>query len=348
MIKQAMILTAGLGTRAKPFSERLAKPLFPIMGIEVLAFTVAQLVQQGFHRIAFNVHAHALQMFTFAAFLKKAYPHVAFFLSDETQVLMGSAGGIRLAAERFFDKAHPLLIVNGDVLCEPPLDALFSLFHARARSQPGQGVFWCRPFCATTPLYAQVHVDPETQSIQALGPFASEGLMFTGVYVLDLQVLEGLSLVSPSDAVKMVFQPLIAENRLAAWVQEGFWQDLGSAVLWFEAHLAVLKALEQKSLPASMARLIEENNIRVAHQVWVSKLFTGDLVALEKKFVGPLYWGTVPGQAPLPWNLDAQDKPFGFGPRLIVYGKPGNFPSDYLADCLVYDQQEVSFANTGS
>src|SRR5690349_9521799 len=105
-IKTAMLMTAGLGTRLRPFTDLLPKPLLPLMGIPMAQFALDALAEAGVEKVVANVH-HLPEK------LRESLPGLAtqagikeLRLSDETQELLGSAGGMR--------NALPLLCEQGD------------------------------------------------------------------------------------------------------------------------------------------------------------------------------------------------------------------------------------------
>ena len=59
IIKQAMVLAAGLGTRMRPITETMPKPLVRIGGKPMIDYVLDALVEAGVETVAVNVHHHA-------------------------------------------------------------------------------------------------------------------------------------------------------------------------------------------------------------------------------------------------------------------------------------------------
>ncbi len=55
---RAMILAAGLGTRLRPLTEEISKPMVPIVNRPVMEHIVDLLARHGFHRLYVNLHYH--------------------------------------------------------------------------------------------------------------------------------------------------------------------------------------------------------------------------------------------------------------------------------------------------
>jgi mannose-1-phosphate guanylyltransferase len=108
-----MILAAGFGTRLRPLTDELPKPLVPVGDRPLLAHAVARLAAQGCDEIVVNTH-HRADKFSFALRDLPAKLKV----SHEVEIL-GTAGGI--AAARPLLGAPPAVVVNGDILCRVPV-----------------------------------------------------------------------------------------------------------------------------------------------------------------------------------------------------------------------------------
>ena len=89
-IKQAMVLAAGLGTRMRPITNTMPKPLVKIGGKPIIDYVLDSLKQAGVERAAVNVHHFADQM---EAHLK-SYQGLELVISDERDGLLNNGGGI--------------------------------------------------------------------------------------------------------------------------------------------------------------------------------------------------------------------------------------------------------------
>lgn len=118
---QAMILAAGLGTRLKPLTDDTPKALINVYGRTLLEIAIRNLIEYGFNKIIINVHHHAdkikqfIEANTFAADI---------FISDETELLLDTGGGIKNALH-FFDNL-PVLIHNVDIISNLDLNEFYN------------------------------------------------------------------------------------------------------------------------------------------------------------------------------------------------------------------------------
>jgi NDP-sugar pyrophosphorylase family protein len=107
---KAVILAGGLGTRLKPFTEVIPKPLLPVGESSVLEIQILSLVRSGFTEIyiATNYMADYIE-----AFLGKGDQYgVRLTFSRETKPL-GTAGPLSLLKKEL---TEPFLLMNGDIL----------------------------------------------------------------------------------------------------------------------------------------------------------------------------------------------------------------------------------------
>lgn len=116
-----MIFAAGLGTRLKPLTDHMPKALVPVAGKPMLEHVIEKLKAAGFDEIVINVHHFANQIIDFLK--KKNNFGITIHISDETDFLLDTGGGIKKAAP-YFDE--PFLIHNVDILSNTDLKALYN------------------------------------------------------------------------------------------------------------------------------------------------------------------------------------------------------------------------------
>lgn len=118
---KAMILAAGLGTRLKPWTLEHPKALVPVGGVPMLRRVIEKLRDSGFDRITVNVHHFADQV---KEYLSTNDFGVCVTVSDESDLLLDTGGGILGAADLLFADDEPVLIHNVDILSDADLQKL--------------------------------------------------------------------------------------------------------------------------------------------------------------------------------------------------------------------------------
>jgi N-acetyl-alpha-D-muramate 1-phosphate uridylyltransferase len=113
---KAMILAAGLGTRLKPFTERHPKALFPVNGKSLLQRNIEYLQSFGFREVIVNVHHFADQIIDEIKNNNGWGSNV--IISDETNEVLETGGGLKKAAHYFADSNEPFVLMNADILTD--------------------------------------------------------------------------------------------------------------------------------------------------------------------------------------------------------------------------------------
>ena len=118
-ITTAMLLAAGLGTRMKPLTDNLPKPLIEVGGRTLVDRVLDKLVAQGVTRAVVNVHYLADMMIAHL----RARKDIEIVISDERAVLLETGGGV-IQALPLLGK-DPFFVINTDVTWATPGDTTF-------------------------------------------------------------------------------------------------------------------------------------------------------------------------------------------------------------------------------
>ncbi len=124
-MRQAMIFAAGMGTRLKPLTDVIPKAMVPVGDRPLLQIVIERLIAAGVTYFVVNVHHHAGQIRNFISLYQKANPHLTFKVSDETDRLLETGGGVRKAAGLFCPDS-PVLIHNCDILSNLDIASVFT------------------------------------------------------------------------------------------------------------------------------------------------------------------------------------------------------------------------------
>jgi len=119
-ISKAMIFSAGLGTRFKPWTDRHPKALALINGKSLLQRNIEYLQQYGIYDVVVNVHHFADQIIG-ALDAGRGWGSTV-SISDETDVVLETGGGL-IKARRLLEGA-PFVAMNVDILTDLDLNTL--------------------------------------------------------------------------------------------------------------------------------------------------------------------------------------------------------------------------------
>lgn len=112
---KAMIFSAGLGTRFKPWTDQHPKALALVNGKPLLQWNIEYLQQHGIKDIIVNVHHFADQVIE--AIEKNNGWGSNILISDERDVLLDTGGGL-LKAKPLFNPGEPFMTCNVDILTD--------------------------------------------------------------------------------------------------------------------------------------------------------------------------------------------------------------------------------------
>ena len=119
---KAMIFAAGKGTRLQPLTNTMPKALVPVGGVPLLERLIRKLIASGCSEIIVNAHHFAGQIADFLQANRNFGIHIE--LSDETDMLLDTGGGLAKAAW-FFDDGKPFIVHNVDIVSSIDLRALY-------------------------------------------------------------------------------------------------------------------------------------------------------------------------------------------------------------------------------
>lgn len=220
---RALVLAAGRGERLRPLTATLPKPLLPVAGRPLLAWTLERLRAAGCEAVAINLHHLGGQIRERFGESHRGLPLV---YSEEPE-LLGTAGALP-PLRNFLEQADRVLVVNGDSLCRWPLEALLA---GHVRRAPAATLLMHRK---ADPRAFGGGVALESDTITAFRPgslahaSARRHLVFAGAQVLEPELLARIP-EGPGDLVSALYEPLLAEGApLAAVVTERLWHDLGT------------------------------------------------------------------------------------------------------------------------
>ncbi len=234
-ISNAMVLAAGLGTRLRPITNTIPKPLVKIAGKPMIDYVLDLLVNAGVTRAAVNVHHFADQMEAHLA--QRAAPEIV--ISDERNALMNSGGGLVKGLKLLAD--GPVLVMNADLFwIGEDTDARSNLERLADFFDPGRMdmALLCVRDEDTTG-----HNGKRDFSLGADGSLVryAEGMDNPVVYAGAIALDSKLFADAPDDAfnLNIYFDRAIASGRLYGIVLDGHWMTVGTPEAIEEAEAAI-------------------------------------------------------------------------------------------------------------
>ena len=222
---KTMILAAGQGTRLLPYTLKRPKPLFPVLNRPLLLLTVRRLRKAGFGEIIVNCHHLRRQIVDALQAEKGCRP-------QEEDIVLGTGGGLRKAMDSL--GREPALIVNGDIYHTIDYQAVY-----HGHRQSGADVTLV---LHDYPRFNNVAVNDrlmveDFRLSDASGREASELLAFTGIHVINPEVLGIMPPDTPACIIDCYEQLLSRGGKIRAHVAKGhYWTDMGTPGDYLRLH----------------------------------------------------------------------------------------------------------------
>ena len=281
---RGVILAAGLGTRLRPLTDEIPKPLLPVAGRPIVARTLDALARAGCEAVAINLH-HLGGMIREA--IGPSYRGMPIEYFEEREIL-GTLGALP-PMRGFLAPADLVVLANGDSLCRWPVEALV----ARHRAGNARATLLLSERTDPAELGGGVGIDRTGRVVRmrdapAVGAVARR-LVFAGVHVFSPDLVASVP-EGPADVVESLYLPMLARgDRIGSFATRALWHDLGTRRRYLDGALAWvagrpqgrwISRLAQVSPSATVSRSIVEVGCRIGEGAKIegSILLPGSIV----------------------------------------------------------------------
>jgi NDP-sugar pyrophosphorylase family protein len=212
----AIVLAGGVGSRLKPFSTVLPKPLMPVAERPILEIVLDQLRHCGFGRVILAVnHRDSLIR---AVIGDQKYADLEVIYSKETRPL-GTIAPLHLVADQLGDS---FLVMNGDLLTDLDFGAFLAL-HRRKHAMLSVGVVR-----RDQPInYGVIDIDQNGQVTGFREKPTLDLWVSMGVYAMDREILEHVPADRPFGFDDLMLTMLAKDLPIATRPHLGQWHDIG-------------------------------------------------------------------------------------------------------------------------
>lgn len=214
-MKRAVILAGGLGTRLRPYTIALPKPLMPIGELPILEIIIRQLVHRGFKHITLAVNHQAEILRAYFGNGQKWDVNIDYSLEDKP---MGTMGPLKLIQ----DLPENFLVMNGDILTDLDFakfveahtvaERLFTISAAKREQPIDYGVLQT----GNDDLLCGFQEKPKIPYIVSMG-----------IYCLNRDVLNFIPSDAPFGFDQLVLRLLKHGRPVHVATCDGYWLDIG-------------------------------------------------------------------------------------------------------------------------
>jgi mannose-1-phosphate guanylyltransferase len=227
---QALVLAGGAGTRLRPLTETVAKPILPLAGRPHIAYVIDWLVAHGVDDVVVSCGHLAGSVRDALGELE----HVPIRYAVEPDA-RGTAGAIRFAEEHLGDR---FLVLNGDILCDLDLSALVAQ-HERTGAR---ATIALHPVADPSGYGLVRHTDGEiAEFLEKPDPSEIDtDEINAGAYVLERSILDLIPADREVSIEREVFPKLVGEGLYGRRL-EGYWIDIGTPDRFLQANWDILE-----------------------------------------------------------------------------------------------------------
>ncbi len=232
---KAVIMAGGFGTRLRPLTSKIPKPMVPIMNKPMIEHIVRLLVRHGITDIVVLVFYHPNVI---RNFLKDGHQFGASIQYVKADADYGTAGSVRNAYDLL--KGSRILIISGDVLTDFDLKKAIGYHEANGSKAT---LVLTR---VNDPLQFGLVITEGDGKIVRFLEKPTWGEVFsdtvnTGIYVIEPEILEMVPYREEYDFSKQLFPLMLMEKMpLYGYAAEGYWRDVGNLNEYIEAQLDCL------------------------------------------------------------------------------------------------------------
>ena len=292
---KSFIFTAGLGKRLLPITNVVPKPALPLLNIPIVYYALQPLLKAGVKHFVCNLHhlPHIMSK-TLSQLKEKA----SLYFVEEKPDLLGSAGGIYNARDRFQDQEH-FFVANGDTVFLPEDPYFLTRVYQEHKSKDALATLVLTPY-EHSGQYSLVWFDKKTNKVVGFGhqsPNESAiGGHFTGYYILSNRIFEHLQFANfDTHIFKDILLKLITKGEsVFCFHKKGYWFETGDKTNFLETTKTLLELRRRSSYLQDMmshylrSKIPADSNILLGQNVCIGEnvrlkgcCVIGDNVKLE-------------------------------------------------------------------
>lgn len=240
---KAVIMAGGEGSRLRPLTSNLPKPLMPLANKPMMEHIVGLLRTHGFDDIVVTLAFMPAAIRNYFGDGSEFGVRISYATEEHP---LGTAGSVANAKELLDE---PFLVISGDVLTDIDLSKVVA-FHEERRALATIGLVR-----VDDPLEFGIVITQEDGTIERFLEKPTWGQVFsdtinTGIFVLEPEIFDFIEEGRAVDFSSEVFPALLEAGKpLFGAVAEGYWEDVGTLEAYVSAHRDVLDGRVEVDLP---------------------------------------------------------------------------------------------------
>jgi mannose-1-phosphate guanylyltransferase/phosphomannomutase len=279
---KAVIMAGGFGTRLRPLTANIPKPMVPIVGKPVMEYIVELLKKHDITDIVSILYFQSEQIESYFGNGKKWGVNMSYVKAEAD---FGTAGAVK-NAQKFLDSRF--IIISGDVLTDFDLTAAIK-FHEKRNAKAT--IVLTR---VENPLAYGIVITSKTGKITRFLEKPGWGQVFsdtvnTGIYILEPSVMDIVPAKTDFDFSKDLYPHMLGKKmRLFGYIAPGYWRDIGNVEEYFNAHQDAFEGKVNIAFPGRkfdypQANVMAGDNTYISH----GAQFSGTVIIGDNVKIGP-------------------------------------------------------------
>lgn len=293
MLKKAMIMAAGVGSRLEPLSSVVPKPLVPLANTPTMDILVKHLSSFGIKNIIANTYYKSEQ-------IQEHYRNNQFdinFRFIKEKELSGTAGGVK-KCQFFFEENEDFIIMSGDGLTDIDINKAYS---SHKKSSSIVTIITKEVEHKDVSKYGIIVPDYKgfVESFQEKPSLedAKSNLANTGIYIFNYQIFKFIPQNTFYDFAKNVFPSILNSGiKINTYTHTGYWSDIGSLEQYKQSNADIINNKVSSFTPQAIQvqngkyicgenTTIGKNSIIIGENVIGSNCFVGENCTITNSII---------------------------------------------------------------
>jgi len=279
---KAVIMAGGFGTRLRPLTANLPKPMVPLVGLPVMEHIILLLKKHKIAEITAILYFQSRQIKSYFGNGKKWGVKINYITAEAD---FGTAGSVK-NAEKYLDERF--IIISGDVVTD--FDISKAIDYHNSRKAEATMVLTR----VEDPVSYGIVIASKNGKITRFLEKPSWGKVFsdtvnTGIYILEPDTLKMISPKTEFDFSRDLFPLMLAKKKkLYGYIASGYWKDIGNIGEYFLAHQDVLEGKVGIEIPGKKTE-VNRNTMYIGSNTMISHTadFSGTVVIGDNVKIGP-------------------------------------------------------------
>ena len=266
---KAIIIAGGLGTRLRPLTHNIPKPIVPVVNRPFVVHQIEHLVKHGIDEIILNLHYLSHEIKKILNDGREWGIKIHYSIEEHP---LGTAGAVK-HAEKYFDQG-PMVVFNGDILTDINISKIVN-FHREKKAR----VTLTLTEVEDPTAFGLILTDKDGRVTKFIEKpswdMVTVRTINAGIYVVDPKIFEEVPPGKEYSFERDLYPSLLEKGEsIFGYLSSAYWIDIGNPEKYKEAHQAILRN----------EVAVKINGTRIDGKFWLGKDTHPDP---SVKFIGP-------------------------------------------------------------